>query len=84
MAKNNIIDKARLGGTQDNGLGAKTIADGLTFEIRIIPKPVEGKPLSSAELNKLRIGDGLGQSPSVSYGLDKPSKRKSSKKKDAA
>jgi len=68
--KNNNKDKVLTGTPNDMKFGAKTLAEGITFQVNVIPLSKEGKPLSSAELNKLRIGNGLGQSPNVSYGVE--------------
>lgn len=64
------------GGTNDIGLGSKTLAEAISFQVNIVPLAKEGKSLSVAELNKLRIGNGLGQHPSVSYGVDTTKKTK--------
>lgn len=88
--KNDIISKALKGGTQDIGLGKSTVADGLTFEVFIVPKSIEGTPLSNEQLNQLRVGNGLGQHPQVNYGQTsgnkntKAPKRKAAKAKGAA
>lgn len=74
--KNTNTKKIIAGGTNDIGLGATTLAEGITFQVNVVPIAKEGKPLSVAELNKLRIGNGLGQHPSVSYGVDMTKKTK--------
>lgn len=79
MSKN-TDNKVIAGGTDDLGLGANTLADAITFQVNIVPISKEGVPLSSAELNRLRIGNGLGQFPSSSYGTSTPKKAKAPKK----
>ena len=81
--KNTNTKKIISGGMNDIGLGAKTLAEGITFQVNVVPIAKEGKPLSVAELNKLRIGNGLGQHPSVSYGVGTTRKQKTKSSKDS-
>ncbi|HVJ76950.1 MAG TPA: hypothetical protein VM620_03900 [Hyphomicrobium sp.] len=81
---NKNVSKVILGGTNDMGLGSKTLAEGITSQVNIVPVTKEGQPLSVAELNRLRIGNGLGQHPNSNYGVpETKTKAKPSKKKAA-
>lgn len=79
---NTNTKKIIAGGTNDFGLGAKTLADSINVMVNIVPLATEGKPLSVAELNKLRIGSqGQAQHPNVSYGVTETKAPKTSKGK---
>jgi hypothetical protein len=80
--KNKNIDDVSVIFGSGNDANVKTLRDVLTFKVSIksINKQ-QGSSLSETELNKLRVGNGLGQHPSVSYGTSGTSKRKPSKKR---
>lgn len=54
--KNTNTKKTIAGGTNDIGLGSKTLAEGITFQVNVVPLAKEGKPLSVEQMNKLLAG----------------------------
>lgn len=55
---NNTKDKVINGGTYDIGLGSKTLAEAISFQVNLVPLAKEGKPLSVEQMNKLLAGSG--------------------------
>jgi len=54
--KNMNTKKIIAGGTNDIGLGSKTLSEGITFQVNVVPLAKEGKPLSVEQMNKLLAG----------------------------
>jgi len=79
--KNTNTKKIIAGGTEDMRLGSKTLADSISFQVNVVPVSKEGKSLSVQELNKLRIGNGRGQHPTITYGVGQTKRTKSTPSK---
>ncbi|CAA2143725.1 hypothetical protein [Hyphomicrobium sp. ghe19] len=59
---------------------ARTIADGLTFTVNVVPLNKEGPFVSASQLEQLRKGSQPGSLSASSYGTTAPKKTKAKKR----